>query len=143
MNAEDFIRQWEGCELTAYNDIGGRLSVGIGHLVTDDDDITLGDTITQQEADDFFNDDFSYAADSVKDLVHVTLNDNQLIALVSLVFNIGVGAFSSSTLLKILNAGDFAGAAQEFLKWDHCNGVVSQGLLNRRKAEMALFEESV
>ncbi len=59
-------------------------------------------------------------------------NSNQFSALCSLAYNIGVTAFANSTLLAKLNSGDIQGAAEEFLKWDHINSVISPGLLNSR-----------
>ena len=67
------------------------------------------------------------------------LNQNQFDALVSLVFNIGTGAFARSTLLKRLNVGDYNGAAEAFLMWRNAGG--KPILLNRRKREKALFEK--
>ena len=58
----------------------------------------------------------------------------------SLAFNIGEGAFARSTLVNKLNAGDKKGAAEQFLVWKNAGGRVSQGLLNRRQEEKAMFE---
>ncbi|ALQ96701.1 lysozyme [Xylella fastidiosa] len=83
---------------------------------------------------------------AVRRLVRVPLSQKQFDALVSLSFNIGVGAFQKSTLLRKLNAGDVAGAAEQFKVWkcltDPKTGVKreSQGLINRRVAERAFFE---
>jgi lysozyme len=71
--------------------------------------------------------------------VHVPLTQNQFDALVSFVFNLGVGNFRTSTLLKKLNAGDNDGAAQEFGRWIHAGGKALPGLVRRREAERALF----
>ena len=78
--------------------------------------------------------------DAVKKLVTVTINNNQLIALGSFAYNLGIGALSSSTLLKLLNQGaDKVIVANQFDRWVNANGVKSQGLVNRRNAEKALF----
>ena len=75
--------------------------------------------------------------------VKVPLTDNQLSALVSFVYNVGIGAFASSTLLRKLNARDYVGAANELLRWDKgtVNGkkVVLRGLTIRRAKERAVF----
>jgi GH24 family phage-related lysozyme (muramidase) len=71
--------------------------------------------------------------------VKETVNQNQFDALVDFTFNIGCGAFSSSTLLKKLNSGDHSGAAEEFLRWKFVKGVEVAGLLRRRKADRDLF----
>lgn len=67
------------------------------------------------------------------------LNQNQFDALMSLIYNIGIAAFKSSTLLKCLINSDIAGASDQFERWDHGNGKVLQGLLNRRLKEKQLF----
>ncbi len=75
----------------------------------------------------------------VRKLVSVLLNEAQLGALVSFTYNVGVGAFKSSTLLKMLNAGDYVGASLQFARWNKAGGKVLKGLTNRRLAETALF----
>jgi lysozyme len=72
-------------------------------------------------------------------LVDVPLSQNQFDALTSFTFNVGVGAFEGSTLLKDLNENAIAPAADQFLVWDHVNGAPNDGLLRRRTAERALF----
>ncbi|KQD16250.1 lysozyme [Acinetobacter baumannii] len=67
------------------------------------------------------------------------LTQNQFDALVSLAYNIGSGAFKGSTLLKLLNKGDYKGAADQFLVWNKAGGKVMKGLVRRREAERALF----
>jgi hypothetical protein len=74
-------------------------------------------------------------------VVKVPLTQNQFDALVSLVYNIGQTAFSNSTLLKKLNAKDYQGAADQFLRWNKGGGKVMKGLVRRREAERALFLE--
>lgn len=76
---------------------------------------------------------------AVRSRVKVPLNDNQIGALVSFTFNLGSGNFAKSTLLKKVNAGDFAGAAKEFPRWNRAAGKVLKGLVRRRAAEQALF----
>jgi len=142
-DAQAFIKKWEGCNLTVYKDIGGRLTVGIGHLLTPDDDLALGDTTTQAEADEYFDDDFSDALDALDSLVTAPLTDNQTIALLSFVFNLGAEALKTSTLLKLLNQSDYHGAALQFAFWNHCNHVVDKGLTNRRLAEQKLFTSTL
>ena len=75
----------------------------------------------------------------VSSLVKAPLNQNQFDALVSFAYNVGGGAFASSTLLKLINAGAFGAAAAQFTKWDLARGEVSAGLLRRRQAEQQLF----
>lgn len=130
--------QFEGCQLTAYQDIAGIWTIGYGHTGPD---VTPGLTITQDQATQLLQQDVASAAGCVNQSVILPLNQDEFDALVDFVFNLGQGAFKSSTMLKDLNAGDFADAANEFDKWDHAGGKVVAGLLRRRQAEEALFEE--
>ena len=74
--------------------------------------------------------------------VKVPLSKNEWAALADLIYNIGVGNFASSTLLKLLNAKDYSGAAEEFEKWDLASGKKIAGLLRRRIAEEDLFDQN-
>lgn len=134
-NGIGFIRSHEGCKLAAYLDGGGVWTIGVGHTKG----VEKGQTITQEQADKFLADDLAPVESCINGHVTAQLNQNQFDALASFVFNVGEAAFTGSTLLKKLNAGDYTGAANEFPKWDHDNGVVVQGLLNRRLDEQALF----
>jgi len=79
------------------------------------------------------------AEDAVNRLVKVELTQNQFDMLVSFVFNVGEGQFKRSTLLRLLNQGDYEGAANELPKWKFDNGKMIQGLLNRRLEEQKIF----
>jgi lysozyme len=128
--------QFEGCKLTAYQDVKGVWTIGIGHTGPE---VVPGLTITQAQAQTLLVNDLSGAAACVNNAVSVPLSQQQFDALVDFVYNVGPGAFETSTLLKNLNAGDFAGAAAQFDVWDHAGTVVVPGLLRRRQAETALF----
>lgn len=80
----------------------------------------------------------SYESD-VSRLVKVSLTQGQFDALVSFTYNLGARSLSTSTLLRKLNAGDYAGAADEFMRWNKAGGKVLNGLTRRREAERALF----
>lgn len=99
----------------------------------------MGDTCTESEALQMLKEDCSEAEGCVSMAVDVELSQAQFDALVSLVFNIGCGAFRGSTLLKLLNAGDYAAAQQQFGRWNKQAGKVLNGLTRRRKAEAELF----
>lgn len=131
---KDKIKGWEGCRLTAYRCPAGVLTIGYGHTGKD---VTPGKRITQAEADALFNEDIAKFAASVEPLVAgVNLNNNQFDALVSLAYNIGVGAFRNSTLLKFVKANpDDEAIRREFLRWDKSGGRVLPGLSKRRLAE--------
>lgn len=83
--------------------------------------------------------DLKSVEEQVRSLVKVPLNENQFGALVSFTFNVGVGNFGKSTLLKKLNRGDYAGAAAEFNRWINAAGKPLPGLVRRRQAERVLF----
>lgn len=140
--AKHLIAGEEGLRLTVYKDTGGVWTVGYGHVVKPNDGLypyTSKRTITQAEADAFFVADTATATNAVNQHVRVPISQNQHAALVSLAFNIGGTALKNSTLLRKLNAGDINGAADEFLKWVHDNGVKVAGLVNRRQRERAIF----
>jgi len=128
--------QFEGCELTAYQDQVGVWTIGYGHTGAD---VTPGLTITQDQAQALLAQDVTSAAACVNSVVTVALTQDEFDALVDFVFNLGAGAFTGSTLLRDLNAGDFTATAAQFDLWDHAGGAVVAGLLRRRQAEEALF----
>lgn len=131
----DFIKKHEGLELTAYRDSGGTWTIGYGHT----GNVYSGMTITQEQADNYLRADLKTAENAVNNLVTVYIPQSRFDSLVSLVFNVGVSAFSGSKLLKKLNEGNIEGAAVEFDDWNLVNGVPNQGLKNRRADEKELF----
>jgi lysozyme len=128
--------QFEGCKLIAYRDVKGVLTVGYGHTGAE---VFPGMTITQAQAEDFLARDILWAANFVNRNVTVTLKQHQFDALVDLTFNIGVGNFLHSTLLKLVNAGLPVQAALQFASWSLAGGKFIAGLARRRKAETDLF----
>ena len=135
------IEQFEGCSLTAYPDpgTGGEpYTIGIGTT----GGVKPGDTCTREQAEEWLRDDCTHAEQAIDELVEVPLTQNQRDALISLIYNIGVGNFKGSTLLKLLNAGNYAAAQQQFTRWDKAAGKEMPGLLRRREAEAELFGET-
>jgi len=141
MNGKSIIKYCEGLRLTSYVCPAGKPTIGWGHTYG----VKLGRTISEAEAEVLLDHDYQQAEDDVLELVTVPLTENQLGALTSFVFNLGQGNFSKSTLLRKINASDFAGAADEFDKWIYAtvNGVKTRlnGLVVRRKLERSLFED--
>lgn len=134
----DLIKQHEGLRLEAYPDPASGAepwTIGYGHTKG----VMPGQRITQEQAEQFLRDDLWWAEDAVNGSVTVNITQAQFDALVSLIFNIGATAFKKSTLLRKLNDFDYEGAADEFLKWVKAAGKEMPGLVNRRKAERALF----
>ena len=132
----DLIKQFEGLYLKAYRCPAGVPTIGYGHTAG----VAMGQTITQQQADDYLRRDVRQFERAVARLVTVPLTQGQFDALVSFAFNLGEGALAQSTLLRLLNAGDYAGAAAQFDRWNKAGGRVLPGLVRRRAAERALFE---
>ncbi|HAS0833207.1 TPA: lysozyme [Enterobacter cloacae] len=134
------IKQFEGCKLTAYQDSVGVWTIGYGWTKpVDGKPIRAGMTIKQETAERLLKTGLvSYESD-VSRLVKVGLTQGQFDALVSFTYNLGARSLSTSTLLRKLNAGDYAGAADEFLRWNKAGGKVLKGLTRRREAEHALF----
>lgn len=132
----DLIKQFEGLYLKAYRCPAGVPTIGYGHTAG----VAMGQTITQQQADDYLRRDVRQFERAVERLVKVPLTQGQFDALVSFAFNLGEGALAQSTLLRLLNAGDYAGAAAQFDRWNKAGGRVLPGLVRRRAAERALFE---
>jgi lysozyme len=139
----ELIARFEGFVARPYNDAAGHATIGFGHLIhhgaaTAADRARWG-TITRDRGLALLSRDARDAARAVERCVTVPLSQEQFDALVSFVFNVGVGSFASSTLLRKLNAGDRHGAGDELLRWSRAGGRVLEGLLSRRRAERALF----
>ncbi|CZY39227.1 lysozyme [Enterobacter hormaechei] len=134
------IKQFEGCKLTAYQDSVGVWTIGYGWTQpVDGKPIRAGMTIKQETAERLLKNGLvSYESD-VSRLVKVGVTQGQFDALVSFTYNLGARSLSTSTLLRKLNAGDYAGAADEFMRWNKAGGKVLNGLTRRREAERALF----
>lgn len=130
------IKQFEGVRLAAYQDMVGVLTIGYGHTGPE---VKAGMTITQQQADQLLAADLEKFETGVGQLVAVPLNANQFAALVSFSYNLGLGNLRSSTLLRLLNRGDYAGAAAQFRRWNRAGGQEVAGLARRRQAEQVLF----
>jgi lysozyme len=140
INGEGFklLTTFEGCELTAYDDGGGVWTIGYGHT---GDDVYPGLTISQTQAEELLRIDLEKFESFVEDAVEAQLNDSQFSALVCFCFNVGPGTdgFGGSTLLKLLNQGNYQRAANQFPVWNKVNGQPWLGLTRRRLAERALF----
>lgn len=139
----DHIKRWEGFEPEAYPDPGSRdgkpVTIGYGTTRIDGKPIALGTRITEEQAEEYLRRDLTHAAGAVERAVEVPLTDNQYGALVSFAYNVGVGAFRSSTLLRKLNAGQYEAVPAELARWKFNDGKVMQGLVNRRAAEAGLW----
>lgn len=134
------LKELEGCELEAYLCQGKVATIGYGSTFYDDGTpVRLGDRINQEEAEELLSLTLRSFEDGVSHSVKVPLNSNEFSALVCFAYNVGLGAFRSSTLLKMLNKGDYKGASLQFSKWVIADGKTSPGLKARRNKEKALF----
>lgn len=130
------IKSFEGCELTAYRDAVGVLTIGYGHTGPD---VHPDQVITQKQADYLLATDLIKFETAVSGLLERSVTPNQFAALVSFAYNLGAGALQTSTLLRLTNKGDFVGAAKQFSRWANAGGQQLEGLVRRRAAEAALF----
>ena len=137
------IRKFEGFREQAYVDTDGTPVIGYGLSKVDGRKVQLGDTISVAKADAVLSKQLLELEEQIKSMVTVELNSKQLSALSSFAFNVGIYGLESSTLLKKLNVGDYAGAANEFTRWDKATirgrKVTLAGLTRRREAEKQLF----
>jgi lysozyme len=133
----ELLKGHEGLRLKAYLDTGDVPTIGYGHTRG----VKMGDTCTKEQALQWLDEDADIAENDVNRLVKAPfgLNQNQFDALVSFVYNIGGDEFSTSTLLRKLNAGDYTGAAKQFGRWIYDNGKIVNGLVLRRADERELF----
>ena len=131
----DLIKRFEGCRLKAYRCPAGVWTIGYGHT----NNVRPDDIITQDDAEELLKRDLKVHEDNVKRVVKIALTQNQFDALVSFEYNVGYGAFANSTLLKLLNAGNYNGASKQFERWVYAGDRVLEGLVKRRKAERELF----
>jgi lysozyme len=134
-NGLDLIKHFEGCELEAYKCPAGVWTIGYGHIKT----AVEGMTITQHQADEMLIEEMNEYEGYINNSVRVDLTQNQFDAMVSWVYNLGSGNLNTSTLLKVLNSGDYAGVPEQMLRWNKAGGRVLEGLTRRRQAEADLF----
>jgi lysozyme len=143
-----FIQDEEGCRLKSYLDSASVPTIGWGStMYKSGKKVKLGERITQQEADELLEWEVANKAGAVVDLLHnVTLNQNQVDALISLAYNIGVGGFRTSTVWKRVRQNPKDPTIKDaFMLWNKITDpktgkkVVSEGLTNRRRREAALY----
>jgi lysozyme len=143
--AEEFIKKYEGSNIVngfhvAYPDSGGVWTIGYGNITMDGKPVKKGDQITEQKALSMLRNTMTSFWSTGSQMIKVALNEYQQAALLSFMYNVGVEAFRTSTLLKTINA---AGTADEikkqFRRWIYDNGKIVDGLVKRREAEINLY----
>lgn len=154
------LKKYEGLSLVPYLCPAAKLTIGYGHVISSiekkkgelcivvlDDKFQWiyfgGAGITDSEADTLLRSDLMRYEAAVLRSVKVVLTQDQFDALVSFTFNVGIGALQKSTLLGMLNDGDYAGACEQFLRWNKVAGKVFKGLTKRRAHEAKVFTEGV
>lgn len=141
----DLIKRFEGCKLEAYLDPIKIPTIGFGATFYENGTkVKIGDKITKERASELLEWHVSQFAIRVKDLIKVSINDNQFASLVSFAYNCGIGNLKISTLLKKVNANPFDTTIRdEFKKWNRAGGKVLAGLTTRRNAEADLYFSKV
>lgn len=129
------IKHFEGLELNAYQCAAGVWTIGYGHTKG----VQQGMVISEETADEMLVEELKEYENYINDMVNCPLNQNQFDALVSWVYNLGPANLQASTLLKVLNAGDYAGVPAQIKRWNKAGGKVLEGLTRRREAEADLF----
>ena len=129
------IKKFEGCELEAYQCSAGVWTIGYGHTKG----VQEGDEWSQNHAEHMLEVELEEYEGYINDYVTSPLSQNQFDALVSWVYNLGPANLKASTMLKVLNAGDYQEVPAQMKRWNKAGGNVLEGLVRRREAESLLF----
>lgn len=150
------LMEWEGFKRSAYRDSAGFMTIGVGHLLTQverergtilldigerlDKAVVWTRGLTETEVMQLLAQDLYRFEKAVTNAVPMSISDREFDSLVSFAFNVGVGSFLSSTLLKRIKNGKRKSVPTEFRKWNIAGGKVVDGLKNRREYEIAWGE---
>lgn len=137
----NLLKKFEGFSEKPYVCSGGKLTIGYGHVIKDNEQFPV--PLSEETAEELLLDDVAWAEQCIFDNVKVDLLPCQFDALTSFIFNVGVTAFKNSTLLKKLNASEYENAGREFLRWVYANGKKIKGLEKRRALEKSLFDNNL
>ena len=139
---KNLVKEFEGCYLKAYKCPAGIWTIGWGHTSDAGPPLVVeGMVISRSEASTILDNDLSAVSYDVNSVVKVPLTPNQSDALISFVFNIGIGAFTKSTLLKRLNSGNYDSVPEQLMRWTKGGGRELPGLVRRRQAESTLWRK--
>lgn len=133
------LKHFEGLRLQAYQDSVGVWTIGYGTT----SGVARGQVITEAKAEQFLQSDLVKFENAVIRAVKVPLKQHQFDALVVFSYNVGSANFQGSTMLKLINAGQFDAAAKQFVRWNKAGGQVLNGLTRRRESEAKLFSTGV
>lgn len=135
------IKEFEGFRGKRYLCPANKPTIGYGHVIVDSERATLwGADLTEEQATKLLMKDLVRFEDAVLAMVAVPLTQGQFDALVSFAYNLGEAKLRSSTLLKLLNAGDYDGARKQINRWVYSNGKKLDGLIRRRARETEMFQ---
>ena len=130
------VAKFEGFSPTVYRCQAGVRTIGYGHTR----DVVDGQTITKEDALRLLMSELSTLQKALASVIHVDVTEGQFVAILSLVYNIGMGNFRMSTLLRELNAGRIKHASEQFSHWIYVKKQPSRGLMNRREKEREVFD---
>jgi len=130
------IKKFEGCELEAYQCSAGVWTIGYGHTKG----VAPGDSVSQEEAEQMLVDELHEYESYINEYVTVALSQNQFDALVSWVYNLGPANLKASTMLKVLNSGEYEDVPAQMKRWNKAGGKILEGLIRRREAEACLYQ---
>lgn len=150
----DFLTELEGSRSQAYRDVRGLLTIGVGHLITQSElssgkiyirgvPVKWRNGLSNRDIDNLLAQDLERFNTAVNDAVTVNLRQYQFDSLVSFSFNVGPSAFRNSTLLKVLNQGNYNEVPNQFMRWVYSNGKKIPGLVHRRKREVKLWNGEI
>lgn len=135
----DLIKHFEGLKLEAYKCPADVWTIGYGTTKG----VKPGQRITESKAEELLKEDLKWVEGAINKNVRVDLNQNQFDALASWVYNLGETNLRSSTMLRKLNAGNYAEVPEQMKRWNKSNGQVLSGLVRRRQAEADLWQKPV
>lgn len=139
MNAIDLIKKYEGFRPQSYQDSVGVWTIGYGTTRINGQLVKADMTITEDQALQLVQQEVNKLWSQIESITKVSLNDNQMNALVDFAYNLGFSALKTSTLMQLVNESKFDEAANQFPRWVYAGGKILPGLVKRREAERQLF----
>ena len=136
-NGLELIKKFEGCETTAYQDSVGVWTIGFGHTKG----VEEGQTCSIEDAESMLADEMDEYEGYINNMVKVDLQQHEFDALVAWVYNLGPTNLGESTMLKVLNGGQFDRVPEEMNRWTRAGGKILEGLVRRRQAESLMFQD--
>ena len=136
-NGLELIKKFEGCETTAYQDSVGVWTIGFGHTKG----VEEGQTCSIEDAESMLADEMDEYEGYINNMVKVELQQHEFDALVAWVYNLGPTNLGESTMLKVLNGGQFDRGPDEMNRWPRAGGEILEGLVRRRQAESLMFQD--